>query len=206
MPSINGAANYLQYATDATGPARSNSPAPFDPSSANPFARGPALANPFLFTPNWDDAFAANARPPMRPVRNPFVVNQLLMNPLVGNRLAEPLNGPVLLAGGWGVPLVPARGDGSSLAETRRPGSLLDQTPEFSSSPIATAVYQPVSGIVTLADGSTFFWGAGMGAATELGNYSAGGLDSGLLGGNFFSPGLGSVGSLGQNAFLPYVW
>lgn len=201
MPSING--SYLQNATDPTSASRL-SPQP-DLSGGNSFARGPVLANPFAFAPSWDGTSVPNPQAANRMVRNPLVVNQLLVNPLLGNRLADPLNGPVVLAGGWGMPILPARADASPLADARRPGSLLDQTPDFSTSTITTAAYQPASGIVTLADGSTFYRGTG--AGTELGNSSTGGgLDSGLLSGSFFSPGLGSVGTLGQSAFLPYVW
>jgi hypothetical protein len=207
MPSINGAAGYLQHATDSPGANRWSAPAPFDPGSANPIARGPATANPLLFTAGWSNAPAPNPPVVNRMPRNPFVLNQLLVNPLIGNRLADPLNGPILLAGGWGVPFIPARRENNPLAEARRPGSLLDQTPEFSPHSVAMTVYQPVSGIITLADGSTFYRGAGTSFANELGNSSAGGgLDSSRIGGNFFSPDLGTVGTLGQNAFLPYVW
>jgi hypothetical protein len=205
MPSINGAANYLQYATGATGSARWNPP--FDAGSANPIARGAVLANPLMVASGWDGVFVPNPPIGNRMARNPFGLNQLLMNPLVGNRLADPLNGPILLAGGWGVPLIPARDEESPLAEARRPGSMLDQTPEFSLNPIATTVYQPASGIVTLPDGSTFYRGAAIGAPVGLSDSSVGGgLDTSLLDGGFFSPTLGSVGSLGQSMFLPYVW
>ena len=103
----------------------------------------------------------------------------------------------------------PARRDAGALAEARRPGSLSEQTPEFSLStnPVATTIYQPLSGIVTLADGSTFYRAGGTAAATELGNYSTGGLDTSLIGGTFFSPSLGLAGDMSRvGAFLPYVW
>jgi hypothetical protein len=98
-----------------------------------------------------------------------------MMNPLLLNRpFLDPFNGPGLVVGGMGVPGRPARGEAALLAEARRPGSMLDREPEFAMNPITTMTYQPVSGIVTLADGSTFYRGMGAAAATEMSNYSSG--------------------------------
>jgi hypothetical protein len=168
-------------------------------------ARGPVVVNviPHSLSSGWEEPFVPRPNA-WQSVRNPFAVNPLLMNPLQLNRpLFDSFNGPGLFVGGMGIP---PRGD--NLADARKPGSLLDEAPEYPAGSGSTTIYQPISGIVTLADGTTFYRGAGSDMATELGNYSGGGgLDSSLFGGNFFSPGLGSVGTVGEwNGFLPYVW
>ena len=72
----------------------------------------------------------------------------------------------------------------------------------------ADTVYQPISGIVTLADGSTFYRVPGNSATTMTGDYSTGnGLYNNPLGGIFFNPSSGTLDkSSYANIFMPYVW
>lgn len=170
-------------------------------------ARGPVVINVIRFPthhPGWQEPLLPQLNARNWPARNPFVVNPMLVNPLQ-RPLLDPFNGPGQIAGGMALAarLAP-RGEPS--AESRKSVSLLDEVQESPSS--SSTIYQPISGIVTLADGSTFYRATGSSAATELGNYtSGGGLDAGLLSGNFFSPGLGSIAALADgNGFLPYVW
>ena len=212
MPAFNGGSSLPAQLPQTIYTTRWVSPLDSPWQNAFLVPRSPAVVNsinPYALYPSWEEPPVANLGPRNRAVRNPFVVNHLLMNPLMLNRpFLDPFNGPGLIVGGMGVPIRPVRGDAAFLAAARRPGSMLDQQPEFAMNPLATMTYQPISGIVTLADGSTFYRGTGAAAATELGNYSTGGgLDASLLSGTFFSPSLGSVGDLGRGvAFLPYVW
>jgi hypothetical protein len=182
-------------------PSAGTNPAQFPP--------GTMLVDPLFLNPGWPEQAFVRPRLWNRP--NPLAMNQLLINPLLLNRpLLDPFGPGLIVGGGWGVPLRPLRRDAEEFAEARRPGSLSEQMPVFprSASPVATTIYQPLSGFVTLADGSTFYRAGGTAAATELGNYSTGGgLEASLIGGNFFSPSLGAAGDVSRGrTFLPYVW
>jgi hypothetical protein len=184
---------------------------PLDSAWTNPafFPPGTVLVDPPYLNPGWHEQAFVGPRLWNRP--NPFLMNQLLVNPLLLNRpFLDPVGPGWIVGGGWGVPVGPMRRHAGEFAEARRPGSLSEQMPEFprSTSPVATTIYQPLSGFVTLADGSTFYRAGGTAPSTELGNYSTGGgLDSSLIGGNFFSPSLGTGGDVSRvGTFLPYVW
>jgi hypothetical protein len=164
------------------------------------------VVNPFLPTPEADDPPGPEAKPVVRRARDPFVANPLLMNPLLAHRAVHnPFNGPGFITG-WGLNLAALQRGGGAAAAARPAGSLLDQPAETPATPAAPTVYQPVSGVVTLADGSTFYRGSGTEPATAIGNYSGGNFDAELIGGSFFSPAAGFVGKLEPTVFLPYVW
>ncbi len=171
--------------------------------------RGPVVVttiNSSSINSAWHEPFVPHPNAWNPPVRNPFMANPLFVNPLQRPFL-DPFNGPGLIVGArWGPRVFPPRGEDGTVADASRPRSLLDEMPETPA--MTPTVYQPISGIVTLADGSTFYRAAGTGPVTELGNYSSGGgLGASLLGGNFFSPDPSSMGAFCEaNGFLPYVW
>ena len=206
MPTINGGTAFDRPYKPKVRRSRGNPAFHLPWMNSFNIAPRPVLGNGItssFFYPVWQEPSVPQPNA-WRPARNPFQVNPVLVNPLQ-RPLLDPFNGPGLNVAAMA--LAP-RGDHAALADARKPGSLLDEAPEFPAGASSTTIFQPISGIVTLADGTTFYRGAGTDTATELGNYSGGGgLEASLIGGSFYSPGLGSVGSVGEgNGFLPYVW
>ena len=90
----------------------------------------------------------------------------------------------------------------------QRAGSHRYKAADLQVNPTADTVYQPISGIVTLADGSTFYRVTGSGASTMTGDYATGnGLYNNPLGGSFFNPSSGTFNKPAYaNIFMPYIW
>jgi hypothetical protein len=136
---------------------------------------------PMLFNPALDNPWMNQVTVTRYPA-NPFTMNPLLANsPLT--TYAPPL-------------------------AIREPGTMLYQGPDLQVNPTSGTVYHPVSGTVTLPDGSTFYRVPGSGVSTPLGNYSSGtGLYYNPMAGTFFNPASGVLSRPGRtNIYLPYIW
>jgi hypothetical protein len=90
----------------------------------------------------------------------------------------------------------------------RQPGMLMYKGPDLQVNPTSGTVYQPMSGVVTLADGSKFYRVPGTGLPTAVGTYATGtGLYYNPDGNTFYNPSSGVISKPGTtNVFLPYVW
>lgn len=182
-------------------------PFPVYPFAINPVAN-PRFVNPLLVNPLQNPLV-------MNPWDNPLLVNPLLANSLVLNPFLvnRPINFP------FGVPNRIVGGNGpsnpygsqstitSSVAD-QDSGTMMDNGPDFQVNNTTRTVYQPISGVVTLADGSTFYRAPGSGNSTPIGNYATGNdFYHNPIGGTFFNPRSGTLGKPGQtNVFMPYVW
>jgi hypothetical protein len=154
-------------------------------------AAGPFLpfTNPALSYP-WPTPVAVPSFYPFgNPFTNPFAVapfNPVLPNPflrLPGNPLTNPFVAPGVIA----VSTPPVA--------LQQPGSLLPAGPDLAVNPWSGTVVQPVSGIATLANGSTFYR-----LPTAVGVYYN------PMGGTFFTPDTGVISKPGTTVLLPYVW
>jgi hypothetical protein len=178
----------------------------FRPAVQPPSWLNPALDNPWM---NPVAVHRVRVNPFINPLfNNPFVVNPLLRNPAFDN----PFNVPGFLPQ-TGFPqydpslLAPSVSSTPPIA-MKLPGTLIYKGLDLQVNPTAGTVYQPVSGIVTLADGTTFYRVPGTGLPTVTGTYATGtGLYYNPQGGTFFNPSSGVISKPGlTNVFLPYVW
>ena len=168
----------------------------------------PSFWNPAIDNP-WMDQLTIR-RVPVNPFNNQFVMNPRLANPLFVNPLLfnRPFNYPFGVPGYRpSSPLSPSVAYSPPVANKEQ-GVITYKAPDLQANPTADTVYQPISGIVTLADGSTFYRVPGSGATTATGEYSSGnGLYSNPLGGTFFNPSSGTLDKHAYaNIFMPYVW
>jgi hypothetical protein len=177
-------------------------PAVRPPSWLNPALNNPWM-NPVAVHPLRVNPFAMN---PM--FNNPFVLNPLLRNATFENPLNAPGFFPQTGFSQLGPsPLSPAVTYTPPVA-IRQPGTLIYKGLDLQVNPTTGTVYQPISGVATLADGTTFYRVPGTGLPTATGTYATGtGLYYNPEGGTFFNPSSGVISKPGQtNVFLPYVW
>jgi hypothetical protein len=173
----------------------------------------PPFWNPAIDNP-WMNRTTINSYPigPFNnPFNNPFVINPLLANPVVINPLIQTRN----QFNPFGIPPYRPRYDHPEIEvqhtpaqAVQEPGMLLYKGPDLQVNPWSGTEYHPVSGTVTLADGSTFYRVAGSGLPTAFGTYASGsGLYYNPIGGTFFNPSSGTLSKPAQtNIFMPYVW
>lgn len=169
------------------------------PSWLNPATNNPWM-NPTVVHPVRVPPFAVN---PL--FNNPFLVNPLLRNPVVNNPLNVP--GYDLRFGPVPTELLPEVSVTPPVA-VRQPGMMLYRGPDLQVNPWSGTRYHPQSGVVTLADGTTFYRVTGSGLPTATGAYATGtGLYYSPTAGTFFNPSSGVISRPGQtNVFVPYVW
>lgn len=177
------------------------------------------LSRPAFDVPSWLDPALNNpwmnptvVRPvPVNPFAiNPFFNNPLFINPLLRNPIG---NNPFNIPG-----FDPRLGTSASLLAPavsvtppiaiKQPGMMMYKGPDLQVNPWSGTEYHPVSGVVKLADGTTFYRVPGTGLPTATGTYATGtGLYYNPTGGTFFNPNSGVVSKPGQtNVFVPYVW
>ena len=167
----------------------------------------PLLVNPALDNPWMNQVNVVPVR------RNPFTMNPLfnnpfLLNPLLRNSTFEnPYNAPGYIPTYDPTLLNPSVTSTPPLA-IRQPGMLMYKGPDLQVNPTSGTVYQPLSGVVTLSDGSKFYRVPGTGAPTATGTYATGtGLYYNPDGNTFMNPASGVISKPGQtNVFTPYVW
>jgi len=179
-----------------------------------------AVSRPVFSLPSWLDPAVSNPWMNQTIVRrSPFVMNPLFNDPFALNPLLQraawynSLNLPgyvrqsSLLDGGL-LPAVPAAVTVTPPVATREPGTYYYKGADLQVNPATGSVYQPRSGVVTLADGTKFYRVPGSGLPTATGNYATGtGLYYDPDGNTFFSPASGIMSKPGTtNVFLPYVW
>jgi hypothetical protein len=168
----------------------------------------PSLVNPALDNP-WMNQVTVNpyrVNPfAMNPLfNNPFMVNPLLRNPAFDN----PLNMPGFFPPSYSPTSIAPSASYTPPIAIRQPGMLMYRGPDLQVNPTTGTVYHPLSGTVTLADGTTFYRVPGSGQPTASGTYATGtGLYYNPQGNTFFNPSSGVISKPGQtNVFLPYVW
>jgi hypothetical protein len=132
-----------------------------------------------------------------QPVFTPPFYNPALNNPWMNPVTITPVN-----------PFVPPTAVVRPPVALQQPGTMLVRGPDLQVNPWSGTVYRPLSGTVTLADGSTFYRVPGSGLPTVTGAYATGtGLYDNPLGGTFFNPSSGVVSQPGStNLLIPYVW
>ena len=159
---------------------------PFMP-VANPFN---PLLNPFAPANNPFFAFAN----PLNPL-NPFALNPFMANLAAVNQgnpfLAQGLNANPFGFFGPGLAYTPP-------VAVQQPGVLLREGPNLAVNPVTGTVVLPMTGIATMADGSTFYrLPSGLTQSTSPVYYNP-------VGGTFFNPLTGVVARPGQvNAVVP---
>jgi hypothetical protein len=181
-------------------------PMPINPWQ-NPFVVNPVVQNPLVVNPLVQNPF----RDPF--ALNPFFNNPLVLNPLLYN---SPFNNPLNMPGlinrfGPTYPNYPtttSQVSSTPPVAVQQPGWFLYKGPDLQVNPTSGTVYRPLSGTVTLADGSTFYRVPGSGLPTATGSYASGsGLYYNPVAGTFFNPSSGTLSKPGQtNVFLPYIW
>jgi hypothetical protein len=132
-----------------------------------------------------------------QPVYTPPFYNPALNNPWMNPVTVTPVN-----------PFLPPAAVVRPPLAIQQPGTLLVRGPDLQVNPWSGTVYRPLSGIVTLADGSTFYRVPGSGLPTVTGAYATGtGLYYNPRSGTFFNPSSGVVSQPGStNLFMPYIW
>lgn len=164
----------------------------------------PALNNPWM---NQTNVIPVPANPfVVNPIfNNPFLLNPLLRNPIANNPLNVPGFNP--LPAPTFAPVTPVAAFTPPVA-IKQPGMMMYKGPDLQVNPWSGTVYRPLSGVVTLADGATFYRVPGSGLPTATGAYATGtGLYFSPDRGTFFNPSSGVVSRPGQtNVFVPYVW
>ncbi len=131
----------------------------------------------------------------------PWYTNPALNNPWMNQVVVTPVNA-------WGVnPGIVNTAFSTPPIAVQQGGMMMYRGPNLQVNPWTGTVYQPLSGVVTLADGSSFYRVPGSGLPTAVGNYATGsGLYYNPRGGTFFNPSSGVISRPGTtNVFLPYV-
>ena len=176
-----------------------------------PVMNVPSWLNPALNNP-WMNQTVVT------PVRMPFQMNPLFDNPFALNPLLQrawflnQMNVPGFVPQGSLNELLPnsvtPAVSFTPPVAVKQPGMLMYKGPDLQVNPTSGTVYRPQSGVVTLADGSTFYRVPGSGLPTAIGTYAAGtGLYYNPDGNTFFNPASGVISKPGTtNVFLPYVW
>lgn len=163
----------------------------------------PALNNPWM---NPTSVVPVRVNPWINPLfNNPLLINPLLRNPIGNNPFNLPGFDP--RAGTSSSLLTPVTSATPPVA-IKQPGMMMYKGPDLQVNPWSGTEYHPVSGVVKLADGTTFYRVPGTGLPTATGTYATGtGLYYNPTGGTFFNPNSGVISKPGQtNVFVPYVW
>ena len=89
----------------------------------------------------------------------------------------------------------------------QQPSYFLWRGPDLQVNPATGTVYRPQSGVVRMADGSTFYRVLGTGAPDGAGNYATGtGVYFNPTAGTYYNPASGVIARPGTTGLLPYIW
>jgi hypothetical protein len=174
-----------------------------------PVSQNPTWLDPTLTAQNtWMNL--PNARPNpflMNPMfNNPFAINPLLQQAAWFNQFNMPYYRPQTSLSDWG-PVAPVVSYSPPIA-VREPGQYIYKGFDLQVNPATGTDYRPQSGVVTRADGTTFYRVPGTGQPSVNGFYATGtGTYYNPDGGTYFNPSSGIISKPAQaNVFMPYVW